>query len=88
MSDRTQDEVAQEQERTAAAFSSILERGKVVWIVFGVYQDRSGSKILGVYASMEEAHDRVQLAREADAIYNVNYAKVPIGRAFTVDLNP
>lgn len=59
-----------------------------LWVVFGVYSDRSGSRILGVYTTQGDAEDRVHLAREAGASYFINYAKVPLDKAFTVDLNP
>lgn len=67
---------------------AVAERGQVVWIVFGVYRDRSGSKIFGAYTDQSAAEDRVKLAREADSVYSMNYAKVPLNKVFPVDLNP
>lgn len=72
----------------AEVFTRVLEAGKFVWIVFGVLSDRSGTKIFGVYHDQSQAEERVKIAREAGAIYSMNYAKVPLDRAFSVDLNP
>lgn len=77
-----------DQQATANALTRVLERGKFVYVVFGVYVDRSGSKILGIYTDQTAADDRVQIAREAEAAYSVNYAKVPLDKSFPVDLNP
>lgn len=74
-------------ERTNA-LTAVLERGKFVYVVFGVYNDRSGSKILGVYTDQGAADDRVQIIRAGEPAYSVNYAKVPLDKTFPVDLNP
>lgn len=80
--------LSNDQQATANALTRVLERGKVVYVVFGVYSDRSGSKILGVYTDQLAADDRVQIAREAGSAYSVNYAKIPLDKSFPVDLNP
>lgn len=59
-----------------------------VYVVFGVYSDRSGSKIFGVYNEQHEAEDRTKIAKDAGATYSVNYVKVPLDKAFPVELNP
>jgi hypothetical protein len=61
---------------------------KFFYVVFGVYSDKSGSRILGIYSDQQAAADRVELARHAEAAYAVNYAKVALDRAVAVDLNP
>lgn len=73
---------------TSDPITATAERGKVVWVIFGVYPDRSGSKILGIYSGQAAAEDRVQIAKSAGAGYSVNYIKVPLDKSFPVDLNP
>jgi hypothetical protein len=73
---------------TQEAIQAVLDRGNAVWVVFGVYSDRSGSKILGVYTDQWAAQDRVDMLREAGSVYSVNYAKVPLNKTFGVELNP
>jgi hypothetical protein len=85
---RTSETLTPQQQATADALTRVLERGKFVYVVFGVYSDRSGSKILGIYTDQAAADDRVQLARQAIPAYSVNYAKVPLDKTFPVDLNP
>ena len=76
--------LADDQQLTTA----VAERGQVVWIVFGVYSDRSGSKIFSAYTDQWAAEDRVKLAKEPGSIFSMNYAKVPLNKAFSVELNP
>lgn len=80
--------LASDQQATANALTRVLERGKFVYVVFGVYSDRSGSKILGIYTDQGSADDRVQIAREAEAAYAVNYVKIPLDKSFPVELRP
>lgn len=77
-----------EQPSSEQIITAIVERGKVVWVVFGVYHDRSASTILGIYTDQWTADDRVQMARAAGSMYSVNYAKVPLDKTFPVDLKP
>lgn len=70
------------------AIQAVLDRGNAVWVVFGVYSDRSSSKILGVYTDQWAAQDRVDMLREGNSAYFVNYAKVPLNKTFGVELNP
>ena len=77
-----------EREGRVALVQAVLDRGKAVWVMFGVYSDRSGSKILGVYTDQSAAEDRVKLAREAGAAYQINYVKCPLDKTFGVELNP
>jgi hypothetical protein len=85
---RTSETLTPQQQATADALTRVLERGKFVYVVFGVYHDRSGSKILGVYTDQSAADDRVQIMRAAEPAYSVNYSKIPLDKTFPVDLNP
>jgi hypothetical protein len=80
--------MSDEQETRAAVLQYALDRGKAVWVVFGVYNDRSGSKLFGVYTDQAQAAERVKMAKEAGAIYSLNYARMPLDQVFGVDLNP
>lgn len=59
-----------------------------VYVVFGVYSDRSSAKLLGVYSQMAAAEDRVKMLREGESIYQVQFAKVPLNKTFGVELRP
>ena len=73
---------------TREALQAVCDRGKFVWVVFGVYGDRSGSKLLGIYTDMRAAEDRVKLLKSAESAYSVNFAKMPLDQASGVRLDP
>lgn len=85
---RTEDGVDIQQAARRDALQAVLDHGKTVWVVFGVYHDRSGSKILEVYTDQWQAQDRVDMLREGGSVCSVDYAKIPINKTFGVDLNP
>jgi hypothetical protein len=82
------DSLTEKELSTEQAIQAVLDRGNVVWVVFGVYSDRSGSKLLGVYTDQWAAEDRVKMLKEAGAVYSVNYARMPLNKTFGVELNP
>lgn len=59
-----------------------------VYVLFGIYADRSDAKILGVYTTIEAAQDRLNITRSADSVYRCNYIKMPLDRAAPVRLEP
>lgn len=72
----------------AAAITAVAERGKYVYVVFGVYLDMSGAKVLGVYTDQGIASQHVEMAKAAGAALSVNYAKMPLNTIFAVELRP
>jgi hypothetical protein len=63
----------------------IIERGQVVWVVFGIERHESGRvKILGIYTDQRAADDRVRILKSAEAYFEPSYAKVKLDCADAV----
>lgn len=59
-----------------------------VYVVYGMYSDRSGAQIFGIYEDASQADDRVEIARAAGAAYTVNCITMPLNRAEPTNLVP